>query len=59
MNTVVANNKLDVSVFYPVISAGQLILTCVIAVVFFREKLSLKQIAAIFCGVVAIVLLNM
>lgn len=58
MNTVVANNKLDVSVFYPVISAGQLILTCVIAVVFFREKLSLKQIAAIFCGVVAIVLLN-
>lgn len=59
MNTVVANNKLDVSVFYPVISAGQLILTCVIAVVFFKEKLSLKQIAAIFCGVVAIVLLNM
>lgn len=59
MNTVVANNKLNVSVFYPVISAGQLILTCVIAVVFFREKLSLKQIAAIFCGVVAIVLLNM
>lgn len=59
MNTVVANNKLNVSVFYPVISAGQLILTCVIAVVFFKEKLSLKQIAAIFCGVVAIVLLNM
>lgn len=59
MNTVVANNKLNVSVFYPVISAGQLILTCVIAVVFFKEKLSLKQIAAILCGVVAIVLLNM
>lgn len=58
MNTVVANNKLNVSVFYPVISAGQLILTCVIAVVFFKEKLSLKQLCAIFCGVVAIVLLN-
>ncbi len=59
MNTVVANNNLNVSVFYPVISAGQLIFTCIVAVVFFKERLTAKQICAIVCGVVAIVLLNM
>ena len=59
MNTVVANNNLNVSVFYPVISAGQLILTCVVAVAFFKEKLTVKQLCAIFCGIVAIVLLNL
>lgn len=58
MNTVVSNNKLNVSVFFPVISAGQLILTCVIAVLFFKERLSIKQLFAIMCGVVAIILLN-
>lgn len=58
MNTVVANNKLNVSVFYPVISAGQLIFTCIVAVIFFKEKLTKKQFAAISCGIVAIVLLN-
>lgn len=59
MNTVVANNNLNVSVFYPVISAGQLIFTCIVAVVFFKERLTVKQLCAIFCGIVAIVLLNM
>ncbi len=59
MNTVVANNRLNVSVFYPVISAGQLIFTCVVAVAFFKERLTAKQICAILCGIVAIVLLNM
>lgn len=59
MNTVVANNGLNISVFYPVVSAGQLIFTCIVAVVFFREKMSKKQYAAISCGIVAIVLLNL
>lgn len=58
MNTVVSNNNLNVSVFFPVISAGQLIFTCVVAVVFFKERLSSKQLLAIGCGIVAIVLLN-
>ena len=58
MNTIVSNNNLNVSVFFPVISAGQLILTLVIAMVFFKEKLSLKQLFAIGFGIVAIVLLN-
>ena len=57
-NTVVSNNNLNVSVFFPVISAGQLILTLVIATVFFKEKLSIKQFFAIGFGIVAIVLLN-
>ncbi len=59
MNTVVANKSLDVSVFYPVVSAGQLIFTCIVAVAFFKEKLTGKQYAAITFGIVAIVLLNM
>ena len=58
MNTVVSNNNLNVSVFFPVISAGQLIFTCVIAMIFFKEKLSVKQLLAIAFGIVAIVLLN-
>ncbi len=58
MNTVVANKSLNVSVFFPVVSAGQLIFTCVVAVVFFKEKLTVKQLCAIFCGMVAIVLIN-
>lgn len=58
MNTIVSNNNLNVSVFFPVISAGQLILTLVIAMVLFKEKLSLKQLFAIGFGIVAIVLLN-
>ena len=58
MNTVIANNGFDVSVFYPVVSAGQLIFTCFVAVLFFKEKLIAKQYAAISCGIVAIVLLN-
>ena len=58
MNTVVSNNNLNVSVFFPVISAGQLVFTLVIAMVFFKEKLSVKQLLAIGFGIVAIVLLN-
>lgn len=58
MNTVVSNNNLNVSVFFPVISAGQLIFTLVIAMIFFKEKLSVKQLFAIGFGIVAIVLLN-
>ena len=57
MNSVVAA-KYSVSVYFPVISAGQMILTCVLAVVMFKEKLSKKQYLAIFFGAVAIVLLN-
>ena len=58
MNTVVSNNNFNVSVFFPVISAGQLVFTLVIAMVFFKEKLSVKQLLAIAFGIVAIVLLN-
>ena len=58
MNTVVSNNNFNVSVFFPVISAGQLIFTLVIAMAFFKEKLSVKQLFAIGFGIVAIVLLN-
>ena len=58
MNTIVSNNNFNVSVFFPVISAGQLIFTLVIAMAFFKEKLSIKQIFAIGFGIVAIVLLN-
>ena len=59
MTTVVSNKGFNVSVFFPVVSAGQLILTCVLAVTMFKEKLTIKQLFAIGFGAVAIILLNM
>ncbi|MBQ7399803.1 MAG: EamA family transporter [Clostridia bacterium] len=58
MTTIVSNNKLNVSVFFPVVSAGQLIITCILAVVMFKEKLTKRQLLAIGFGTIAIVLLN-
>lgn len=57
MNSLVSA-KYPVSVYYPVISAGQMIFTCVLAVSVFKEKLSKKQYLAILLGAAAIVLLN-
>lgn len=46
------------SIFFPVLSAGQIIITSLISVLFYKEKLVSRQIVAIFFGVAAIVLLN-
>ena len=55
----IADGRFGVSVYLPVVSASQVVLTCVLAVVLFREKLVKKQYFAILCGIVAIALLNM
>ena len=46
------------SVFFPVLSAGQLILTFIISVFAYREKFIPRQIAGLACGLVALVILN-
>lgn len=59
MTTVVSNKGFNVSVYFPAVSAGQLILTCIVAVTMFKEKLTVKQLFAIGFGTVAIIFLNM
>ena len=54
----IADGRFGVSVYLPVVSAAQVVLTCVLAVVLFKEKLAKKQYFAIVCGIAAIVLLN-
>lgn len=46
------------SVFFPVLSAGQLILTFIISVFAYREKFIPRQIAGLVCGLVSLVFLN-
>lgn len=46
------------SVFFPVLSAGQLILTFILSVSVYREKFIPRQIAGLFCGLASLVLLN-
>ena len=47
------------SVLFPVVSAGSTVLTVVISLVWFRERLSRVQWVAVAMGVVSIVLLNL
>ena len=62
---VAANNNLnlylsgviDSAVFFPIVNGGHLVLTTVTAVIFFKEKLSVKQWIGIFLGIVSVVLL--
>lgn len=46
------------SVFFPVLSAGQLILTFIISVTLYREEFIPRQIAGLVCGLVSLILLN-
>ena len=46
------------SVFFPVLSAGQLILTFIISVFAYKEKFIPRQIAGLACGLASLVLLN-
>jgi len=47
------------SVFFPVLSACQIILTFFISLVFFKEKFITRQIVGLGCGIIALVLLNL
>ena len=47
------------SVFFPVLSCGQMILIFVISAVFYKERFIPRQIAGLGCGLAALVLLNL
>jgi len=49
---------LPAAVFFPVLSAGQIIITSLLSVLVYKEKLIPRQVVAILFGVAAIVLLN-
>lgn len=46
------------AVLYPTVSAGGIVLSCVAALLIYKEKLSGKQIVGYIIGVVSVVLLN-
>lgn len=54
----VLTNVIPASVMFPVISAGGMVLTALIAVTVYREKMSLFQKIGFVLGILAIVLLN-
>ncbi len=47
------------SVFFPVLSACQILITFTISLIFFKEKFIPRQIIGLFCGPIALVLLNL
>ncbi len=50
--------KMNASILYPVISAGGILLTGIISLVVYKEKLSRSQYLALFFGIVSVVLMN-
>ena len=50
--------SVSASLFFPVLSAGQLIFTFLISVFFYRERFSPKQLVGLVLGIAALVLLN-
>ena len=59
------NNKLnlylsgvmDSAVFFPIVNGGGLVLTTIAAILFFRERLSLKQWIGMLCGIASVIFL--
>ena len=47
------------SVFFPLISAGGIVLTWIISVTLYKEKLSIKQNIGLVLGIASIVFLNL
>ena len=50
---------MSASVMFPIISAGGIILTAIVSVLFYKEKLTRMQYAGFVLGILAIVLLNL
>lgn len=55
----ILGGKLPISLLFPVISAGSIILSSAISVIFYKEKLTKIQLAGVAIGVVSIVFLNL
>ncbi|MBQ8320935.1 MAG: DMT family transporter [Clostridia bacterium] len=50
---------MNMSLIFPLINAGGIIVTAVVAVLLYREKLSMKQYAGIACGVITIIFIGL
>ncbi len=50
---------MNASVMFPIISAGSIIATAVISIIFYKEKLSKMQLTGFALGIAAVVLLNL
>ena len=55
----VASLTIEKSVMFPLISAGGIVLTWIISVFLYKEKLSMKQNIGLVLGIVSIVFLNL
>jgi len=55
---IVSRNVLNLSLIYSMISAGSLLITFLLARIFFKEKLRLTQLIGFLVGIVSVVLFN-
>jgi multidrug transporter EmrE-like cation transporter len=55
----IASTIIPNSVMFPLISAGGIVLTWIISVFLYKEKLSMKQNIGLVLGIVSIVFLNL
>lgn len=54
----ILSNTVPASVMFPIIAAGGIVLTALISIFFYREKLSLQQKIGFVLGILAIILMN-
>ncbi|MBR5295987.1 MAG: hypothetical protein IKU24_05300 [Clostridia bacterium] len=55
----ILSGKMPVSVMFPLISAGGILVTFLIPLIFYREKFTKVQLCGYLCGVLAVVFLNL
>ena len=58
MLVMVLSGMIAVSIMFPMISAGGIIITYIVSKVFYKEKLTKTQFAGFLAGVASIVFLN-
>ena len=57
LNTILAG-RLDSAIFFPAINIGSILISTILGIIIYREKLTKRDIIVIFLGVIAIVLVN-
>ncbi len=55
---ILLSTRMDASVMFPIISAGGIILTAIIALTLYKEKLSKQQYTGLLLGIASIIFLN-
>lgn len=55
----ILSGRMPVSIMFPVISAGGIVVTSLISICFYREKMSKQQLAGLVLGVATVILLNL